>query len=130
MQDGGPSWLDIRKILEGSCSPTACRGQQHLLADPIPVEQALDQEPCIKIFAAGIFTAAQGSGGVQAAFGRNFLGVTSFFTYLGLGLGFLGGGLALPFGIFVLLCQREPEKYLQVSAYSDSCINALNRSHS
>ena len=52
---------------------------------------------------------------MQAAFGRNLLGLTSFLTYVGLGLGFLGSGLALPFGIFVLLCQRDPEKYLQVS---------------
>lgn len=50
----------------------------------------------------------------QAAYGRNYLGVTSFFMYLGLGLGFLGSGLALPFGLFVLLCQRDPEKNLQV----------------
>ena len=51
---------------------------------------------------------------VQAAFGKNLLGITSFLTYVGLGLGFLGSGLALPFGIFVLLCQRDPEKNLQV----------------
>jgi len=52
---------------------------------------------------------------VQAAFGRNLLSLTSFFTYVGLGLGFLGSSLALPFGVFVLICQRAPEKNLQVN---------------
>jgi hypothetical protein len=33
---------------------------------------------------------------------------------VGLGLGFLGSSLALPFGVFVLICQRNPEKNLQV----------------
>lgn len=49
----------------------------------------------------------------MAAFGRNLLSLTSFFTYVGLGLGFLGSSLALPFGVFVLICQRNPEKNLQ-----------------
>jgi len=51
---------------------------------------------------------------LQAAFGRNLLSLSSFFTYVGLGLGFLGSSLALPFGVFVLICQRNPEKNLQV----------------
>ena len=55
------------------------------------------------------------AGLLQAAFGRNLLSVTSFFTYVGLGLGFLGSGLALPFGLYILLLQRDPEKYIQVS---------------
>ena len=46
---------------------------------------------------------------VQAAFGRTPLAATSFFTYVGLALGFLGSALALPFGLYVLICQREPE---------------------
>jgi hypothetical protein len=54
---------------------------------------------------------------LQAAFGRNLLSLTSFFTYVGLGLGFLGSSLALPFGVFVLICQRSPEKNLQVSTF-------------
>ena len=46
---------------------------------------------------------------VQAAFGSTALGVASFLTYVGLALGFLGSALALPFGLFVLICQRDPE---------------------
>lgn len=46
---------------------------------------------------------------VQAAFGRTPLAATSFFTYVGLALGFLGSALALPFGLYVLICQRDPE---------------------
>ncbi|KAL3140257.1 hypothetical protein ABBQ38_004528 [Trebouxia sp. C0009 RCD-2024] len=49
----------------------------------------------------------------QAAYGPSTLGITSFFTYVGLGLGFLGSSLALPFGLYVLICQRTAEKYVQ-----------------
>lgn len=51
----------------------------------------------------------------QGAFGRGALSVTSFFMYVGLGLSLLGGGLALPFGIYVLIVQRQPEGTLQDS---------------
>ncbi|KAK9809927.1 hypothetical protein WJX72_001870 [[Myrmecia] bisecta] len=50
---------------------------------------------------------------MQAAFGRNALAISSFFVYVGLGLGFLGSSLALPFGLYVLICQRNAEKYVQ-----------------
>ncbi|CAK0755578.1 hypothetical protein CVIRNUC_002385 [Coccomyxa viridis] len=50
---------------------------------------------------------------VQAAYGRSALAATSFFTYVGLGLGFLASTLSLPFGVFVLICQREPVRYIQ-----------------
>jgi hypothetical protein len=40
---------------------------------------------------------------------------TSFITFLGLALGFLGGELALPFGLYVLLLQRTAEQYIQDS---------------
>lgn len=53
---------------------------------------------------------------MQASFGQSTLGITSFFTYVGLGLGFLGSSLALPFGLYVLICQRTSEKYVQVLA--------------
>ena len=46
---------------------------------------------------------------VQAAYGTSALGVASFLTYVGLALGFLGSALALPFGLYVLICQRDPE---------------------
>jgi hypothetical protein len=52
---------------------------------------------------------------MQGAFGRGALSVTSFFMYVGLGLSLLGGGLALPFGIYVLIVQRQPEGTLQDS---------------
>ena len=42
------------------------------------------------------------------------MAATSFFVYVGLGLGFLGSSLSLPFGLFVLVCQRNPEKYIRV----------------
>ena len=51
---------------------------------------------------------------LQAAYGQSTLTITSFFTYVGLGLGFLGSSLALPFGLYVLICQRTTEKYVQV----------------
>ena len=55
--------------------------------------------------------------GEQAAYGRSALAATSFFTYVGLGLGFLATTLSLPFGIFVLVCQREPVRYIQVRGH-------------
>ena len=45
----------------------------------------------------------------QAALGRPGLALTSLFTYVGLALGLLGSSLALPFGLAVLVLQRDPE---------------------
>ena len=56
---------------------------------------------------------------MQAAYGQSTLTITSFFTYVGLGLGFLGSSLALPFGLYVLICQRTTEKYVQVMYQTD-----------
>mmetsp|Transcript_30997 Transcript_30997/g.68746 ORF Transcript_30997/g.68746 Transcript_30997/m.68746 type:complete len:647 (+) Transcript_30997:142-2082(+) len=52
---------------------------------------------------------------IQAAFGRQAQALSSFFTYVGLGLGLLGSSLALPFGLYVIICQRTAEKYIQDS---------------
>ena len=52
---------------------------------------------------------------VQAAYGKQALSLSSFFTYLGLGLGLLGSNLALPFGLYVIICQRTAEKYIKDS---------------
>jgi hypothetical protein len=52
---------------------------------------------------------------VQGAFGKAALSITSLFTYIGLGLGFLGSSLALPFGLYILIVQRSPEAVLQDS---------------
>jgi len=46
----------------------------------------------------------------QTAFGRKSLGLTGLITYLGLALGVLGSTLSLPFGLYVLLTQRMPER--------------------
>ncbi|EFJ47832.1 hypothetical protein VOLCADRAFT_61017 [Volvox carteri f. nagariensis] len=50
---------------------------------------------------------------VQAAYGRQALALSSFFTYVGLGLGLLGSSLSLPFGLYVIICQRTAEKYIK-----------------
>eukprot|EP00879_Flechtneria_rotunda_P009167 GHRR01009597.1.p1 GENE.GHRR01009597.1~~GHRR01009597.1.p1 ORF type:complete len:273 (+),score=91.81 GHRR01009597.1:1379-2197(+) len=50
---------------------------------------------------------------VQAAFGMQALSLSAFFSYVGLGLGLLGSSLSLPFGLYVLICQRSAEKYIQ-----------------
>jgi membrane-associated protease RseP (regulator of RpoE activity) len=50
---------------------------------------------------------------VQAAFGVQALSLSAFFTYVGLGLGLLGSSLSLPFGLYVLICQRSAERYIQ-----------------
>ena len=51
----------------------------------------------------------------QSMFGRKGLSLTSLLSYAGLGFGFLGSTLALPFGLYVLICQRTPEQFLKDS---------------
>ncbi|XP_010553794.1 PREDICTED: probable zinc metalloprotease EGY1, chloroplastic isoform X2 [Tarenaya hassleriana] len=51
-----------------------------------------------------------GGRAVQGAFGKNALVVSGLATYVMLGLGVLGGPLSLPWGLYVLICQRTPEK--------------------
>ena len=99
-----------------NCLPVGCLdGGRVMLASPPPSQTPPSQTMSNPQFANDAPPCVSRRHLVQAAFGRNLLGLTSFLTYVGLGLGFLGSGLALPFGIFVLLCQRDPEKYLQVS---------------
>lgn len=50
---------------------------------------------------------------MQAAYGKTALAFTSLATYIGLGLGILGSNLSLPFGLYVLICQRESERNIQ-----------------
>lgn len=50
---------------------------------------------------------------LQAAYGKNALAFSSLASYVGLGLGVLGSSLALPFGLYVLICQRESERNVQ-----------------
>ncbi|KAJ0255036.1 zinc metalloprotease EGY1 [Hirschfeldia incana] len=51
-----------------------------------------------------------GGRAVQGAFGKNVLFTFGLSTYVMLGLRVLGGPLALPWGLYVLICQRTPEK--------------------
>ncbi|XP_024027505.1 probable zinc metalloprotease EGY1, chloroplastic [Morus notabilis] len=51
-----------------------------------------------------------GGRAVQGAFGKGALIGFGLTTYTLLGLGVLGGPLSLPWGLYVLICQRTPEK--------------------
>ncbi|KAF7801442.1 putative zinc metalloprotease EGY1, chloroplastic [Senna tora] len=51
-----------------------------------------------------------GGRAVQGAFGKSAIIGFGLTTYTLLGLGVLGGPLSLPWGLYVLLCQRTPEK--------------------
>jgi membrane-associated protease RseP (regulator of RpoE activity) len=64
----------------------------------------------------------------RAAYGIVALGLTSVLTYLGLTLGFIGGALSLPFGLFVIIAQRSPERYIldQVSPLKPSAWCSLS----
>lgn len=62
---------------------------------------------------------------MQAAFGKGALNVASLLTYIGLGLGLLGSSLAVPFGLFVLVFQRDQEKYIQVGAQPACCAGLI-----
>lgn len=48
-----------------------------------------------------------------SAFGKQPLAFSSLASYIGLGLGLLGSSLALPFGLYILICQRESEPNIQ-----------------
>lgn len=50
---------------------------------------------------------------VQAAYGKRALSISAILTYAGLGFGLLGSTLSLPFGLYVLFCQRIPEQFLK-----------------
>lgn len=51
-----------------------------------------------------------GGRAAQGAFGKGALVGFGLTTYTLLGLGVLGGPLSLPWGLYVLICQRTPEK--------------------
>ncbi|KAL0334404.1 UNVERIFIED_CONTAM: putative zinc metalloprotease EGY1, chloroplastic [Sesamum angustifolium] len=51
-----------------------------------------------------------GGRAMQGAFGKNTLIASGLATYTLLGLGVLGGPLSLPWGLYVLICQRDPEE--------------------
>ncbi|CAI9756612.1 unnamed protein product [Fraxinus pennsylvanica] len=51
-----------------------------------------------------------GGRAMQGAFGKGALIASGLATYTLLGLGVLGGPLSLPWGLYVLICQRTPEK--------------------
>ncbi|KAL7097508.1 hypothetical protein ACP275_10G149600 [Erythranthe tilingii] len=51
-----------------------------------------------------------GGRAMQGAFGKGALIASGLATYTLLGLGLLGGPLSLPWGLYVLICQRDPEK--------------------
>ncbi|XP_075514582.1 putative zinc metalloprotease EGY1, chloroplastic [Primulina tabacum] len=51
-----------------------------------------------------------GGRAMQGAFGKSALVASGLATYTMLGLGVLGGPLSLPWGLYVLICQRAPEK--------------------
>ncbi|KAF3331155.1 putative zinc metalloprotease EGY1 [Carex littledalei] len=51
-----------------------------------------------------------GGRAMQGAFGKSALVGSGLTAYSLLGLGVLGGPLSLPWGLYVLICQRAPEK--------------------
>lgn len=50
-----------------------------------------------------------GGRAAMAAYGRRSLSIASLFSYLGLAIGILGGDLALNWGLYVLIVQRDPD---------------------
>ncbi|KAL2610797.1 hypothetical protein R1flu_022489 [Riccia fluitans] len=51
-----------------------------------------------------------GGRAIQAALGKTALNISGVITYLLLGLGVLGGPLSLPWGLYIIIAQRTPEK--------------------
>ena len=52
---------------------------------------------------------------MQSMYGRKALSLSSLLSYIGLGFGLLGSTLALPFGLYVVICQRVPEQFVKDS---------------
>lgn len=86
------------------------------------IDGKLQVHPILIAGWAGLFTQAfnllplgrlDGGRMVQAAFGKSSLQWTSVLSYMGLALGVIGSTLSLPFGLFVLLAQRSPERFVQ-----------------
>lgn len=67
---------------------------------------------CMQAFNLLPVGALDGGRMVRSSYGPVAHRLTSVLTYIGLALGFIGGSLSLPFGLYVLLAQREPERYL------------------
>lgn len=49
--------------------------------------------------------------------------MSGFCIYVSLALGLLGSALAFPFGIFVVICQRNPERQVQARAPATTVSN-------
>ena len=49
--------------------------------------------------------------------------MSGFCIYVSLALGLLGSALAVPFGIFVVICQRNPERQVQARAPAMTILN-------
>ncbi|KAG1676333.1 hypothetical protein FOA52_001128 [Chlamydomonas sp. UWO 241] len=112
-----PTTLFQNSLLLGGFARWAL-GETALRAATVPVSPLLVAgwvgllTSCLNLLPVGCL---DGGRAVQAAFGRQALALTSFFTYLGLGLGLLGSDLALPFGLYVIITQRTEEKFIQDS---------------
>ena len=88
------------QLLLRRVQPLACRPLPHTIPC---LGQVMGTDCCAMLRSCSLLR-------LQAAFGRNGLAVSSFLTYLGLGFSLLGSSLAWPFGIYLLLCQRESER--------------------
>ena len=78
-----------------------------------PAWHAVKLVPCMQAFNLLPVGCLDGGRMMLSAFGRNPLNVTSILTYLGLALSVIGGPMSLPFGLFVIFAQRDPEFYVQ-----------------
>lgn len=107
-----PSLLFQGSLLLGLLSRAAL-GYDALHAGTVAIHPLLITGWCgLTVSALNLLPAGNLDGGraMQAAFGRTPTVWASSATYIMLGLGLIGGTLSLPFGLYVLLLQRNLEK--------------------
>lgn len=110
-----PPGLAPRPAQPHSCSALLRGGEAGKRTGPIPRSEAVPHLPRTLRPPAPLpaFRPQMGrtDGGrmAMAAYGRRSLSLTSLLSYLGLAIGILGGELALNWGLYVLIVQRDPE---------------------
>merc|ERR1711977_196854 len=110
-----PSVLFQGSVLLGSLAKTFI-GSSAVMKSQVMVHPTLVAGWCSMVCTAlNALPIGSPDGGriVQSAYGKSALSISAILTYAGLGFGLLGSTLSLPFGLYVLFCQRIPEQYLK-----------------
>lgn len=104
--------LLLGSVVHAALGDAAMRGQQVMIHPLVIAGWCGAITTALNLLPVG---SLDGGRMVQSAYGKRALALSSFFTYVGLGLGLLGSSLSLPFGLYVLIVQRSAEKFVRDS---------------